>query len=151
MTVAPPPAGGLRAHPLIERLRDVVGCVEVDAANVDVFTGGAQDSVLFVSGDPKLFPESLDVAVILPELVRSFDGRFRVGIVARQDEKALQARYSLVRLPALVFLRGGRYVGVIAGVRDWGGYLARIDALLAAEPGEPPAMAMPGPGACAAN
>ena len=80
-------------HPLIERLVGELGIPEVGAGDVDGFLAAPGDVVLFFTEDPKQYPESADVAVILPELVQSLPGRFRAAVVDRASERALQKRF----------------------------------------------------------
>jgi hydrogenase-1 operon protein HyaE len=119
-------------HPLLERLVRDCGVPEVDAGSVDAFLATPGDAVLFFSEDPKQHPESADVAVILPELLKSFPGRLRAAFVARASERELQKRYGFARWPALVFLRDGDYVGAITGIHDWDVFLDKVRELLAA-------------------
>lgn len=119
-------------HPLLERLVRDCGVPEVDAASVDAFLGRGGDAVLFFSEDPNQYPESGDVAVVLPELLAAFPGRLRAAFVARASERELQKRYGFARWPALVFLRAGDYVGAITGIHDWDDYLEKVESLLAA-------------------
>jgi hydrogenase-1 operon protein HyaE len=123
-------AGGSPRHPLIERLCREFGLPEIDAAGVDAFLAAGGDTVLFFTEDPLKYPESSDVAVILPELIRAFPGRFRAAVVARADERALQQRFGFARWPALVFLRDGDAVGTITGIHDWNEFVARVRGLL---------------------
>jgi hydrogenase-1 operon protein HyaE len=96
--------------------------------------------VLFFTEEPSRFPESNDVAVVLPELVKAFQGQFTPAIVARSDEKKLQSLYGFQSWPALVFLRGQSYLGAITGIQDWMVYLTDINRILASEPSRPPAI-----------
>ena len=97
---------------------------------------------------------SADLAVVLPELMQAFAGRFRAALVERASERALQKRFGFARWPALVFTRGGELVGTITGMHDWDEFVARVatqlesptrretaaaearDNMLAANPGE---------------
>ncbi len=99
--------------------------------------------MLFCAGDPVQYPECLDVAVVLPEILGAFPGRFRAGIPAMGMEPAMQARYGFNRWPTLVFLRAGAYVGMISGIQDWAVYLARIQELLATPGSRPPSVGIP--------
>jgi hydrogenase-1 operon protein HyaE len=127
-------------HPLITRLVDEFGYLALDADNLDAFCAAPGDAVLFCGGDPVLYPECLDVAVVLPELLRAHPGRFRAGVAIADLEPELKNRYGFNRWPTLVFLRGGAYVGAIAGIQDWADYLARINELLTAPAGRAPSI-----------
>ncbi len=138
-------------HPLVARLIDEFGYPLLDDERlVEAFDDAPGDAVIFCGGDPVQYPECLDVAVVLPELLRTFPGRFRVAVAARALEPAMQARYGLTRWPSLVFLRDGAYVGVIPGIQDWSVYIARVLELLATPAGRPPSIgvAAPAPAAC---
>ena len=124
----------------LSRLVSVHGVAEVGMAEFEDFVGGSGNSLLFFTGDPARYPESLDVAAILPELVKAFPNRFRVGLVRRESEVALQVKFGFGVWPALVFLREGGYLGVLTGMRDWDEYLAEIPALLAAPVSRPPSL-----------
>jgi hydrogenase-1 operon protein HyaE len=119
-------------HPLLERLVRDCGIPEVDAATIDAFLARDGDAVLFFSEDPKQYPESADVAVVLPELLTAFRGRLRAAFVARESERELQKRFGFARWPALVFVRDGEYVGTITGIHDWDVYIEKVQSLLAA-------------------
>ncbi len=119
-------------HPLLGRLVRDCGVPEVDAAGIDAFLATPGDAVLFFSENPLQYPESADVAVVLPELLGAFPGRLRAALVARASERELQKRFGFARWPALVFLRDGDYVGAITGIHDWDVYLEKVESLLAA-------------------
>ena len=131
------------SHALIDRLSDELGYPRVSAQNLDSVLQLAENTVLFFSGDPATVPEASDVAVVLPELVRHFDGRLGAGIVERADERALQALYGFEIWPALVFLRGQQYLGAISRIRDWSDYLQRIQEFLDTGPVRTPAPRIP--------
>lgn len=117
-------------HPAIARLLGDFGLPEVGVGDVDAFLADGGNAVLFFTEDPKKYPESSDVAAILPELIRAFPGRFRSAVVARESERELQRRFGFARWPALVFVRDGDTVGAITGIRDWSEFLERIRSLL---------------------
>lgn len=122
----------------LSRLVAADGVAEVGLAEYEDFVGGTGCCVLFFAGDPERYPESLDVAAILPELMKAFAKRFRVGLVRAEAEVAWQSRYGFGVWPALVFLRDGAYVGVLSGMRDWDEYLRETAVLLAAPASRPP-------------
>ncbi len=117
-------------HPLVGRLVTEFGVPEVGACDVDEFLAAPGDAVLLFTEDPKKYPESADVAVILPELMKAFAGRFRAAVVARASERELQKRFGFARWPALVFLRGGDLVGTLTGVHDWDDFVEQVSGLL---------------------
>lgn len=109
----------------------------------DLYVNTAGDSVVFFSEDPKRYPESNDVAMILPELVKAFEGRLQAAVVEPRARHTLQSRFGFTSWPSLVFLREGRYLGAITGVRNWRDYLHEINELLAGEPVQPPGFGLP--------
>jgi len=123
---------------LIEQLQTRHGYPLLDADSYDHFVYGAETVVLFFDNDPVQFPESNDVAVILPELVKAFSGRLQAAVIARPIERELQARFRFTGWPSLVFLRNGEYLGAITGIRDWQEYRQETARILASMPSEPP-------------
>lgn len=115
----------------------------LDTTGVARFVADHDEVVLFFAGNPTQFPETDDVALILPELVKAFDGRLHAALVAGAAEQELQARYGFKTWPALVFLRGGEYLGVITQVQNWDDYLREITRLLASSPTRPPGFRVP--------
>jgi hydrogenase-1 operon protein HyaE len=132
-------------HPLIERLTAELGYAEIGLKNHDDFVDRAGMNVLFFPGDPKTVRDSTDVAVILPELVRAFDGQLRPGVVTDTfgDGLQLKRQYGFPEYPALVFVRSGNYVGTITRVQDWSDYLNKINVLLTAPHRRPPGFSVP--------
>jgi hydrogenase-1 operon protein HyaE len=140
-SVTPPKAETTPA--LVERLVARHGATWVDEHTVEAWKDGPGDRVLFFAGDPVRFPEGLDVAVVLPELQRSFPGRFIVAVARRDREDAVARRYGSQRWPALMFWRDGRYVTVVAGMHDWDVYLDLIGQALAMPTSRLPGIGIP--------
>jgi hydrogenase-1 operon protein HyaE len=138
----PVPAGAdvAASYPAIARLFGAHGCAQLQAGDIDSFAAPANHALLVFLEDPMRIKETLDLAVIAPELARAFPGRFTVGVLLPEAARQAQARYGFHRWPALVVLKGGRYVGAIDGLRDWDVYLDQLEALLAAEPTRPPSV-----------
>lgn len=87
--------------PLIRILVEQHNYPMVDEHTVDQFLQQSECSVLFFTENPKHHPESNDVAVILPELMKRFGERVNVGVVDCNAEQALRARYPFNEWPAL--------------------------------------------------
>ena len=119
---------------LIEQQIEQHGWPVVDELTLPDFLLSHERSVLFFTEDPKQFPESLDVAVILPELAARFAGRFAVAVVDRSAEHALHRRYPFSGWPALVFMRGTGYVGAISRVQEWSFFVTETARLLESAP-----------------
>lgn len=124
--------------PLLEQLQARHGYPLLDADSYDHFVYGNETVVLFFCNDPVHFPESNDVAVILPELLKAFNGRLQAAVVAKPIERELQARFRFTGWPSLVFLRNGEYLGAITGIRDWHEYRQETAGILASAPSQPP-------------
>jgi len=133
---ATPPA----VHPLIERLCSETGAPILDAAGFDAWAAAPGRALVVFTEDPALYRETLDLAVIVPELARGFAGRFRTGVLLQSAARAIAARYGFRRWPALVVLADGQYVGSIDGLRDWQEYLDLLGPLLEAAPTRAPSI-----------
>ncbi len=129
--------------PLIQALVERHALPRLDLAGLDDFLAGHDNVVLFFAGNPAQHPESNDLAVILPELLKQLAGRLQGALVDAASETALQARYGFSQWPSLVFLRRGEYLGTIERLQDWSGYLERIDKILGAAPSRPPSINVP--------
>jgi hydrogenase-1 operon protein HyaE len=140
----------LKMHPLLARLAARPGCIELDESGLADFVRGPDEAVLFFTADPARVRETLDLAVILPELARSVAHAPRVGVLPPGLAQRHAARYALRRRPALVFLRGGGYLGAIEGLRDWADYLRLADELLTGptRPMPSPVILVAGQGVC---
>lgn len=119
---------------LINELIQRRGIAIVDEQSLERFTRKQRNTLLFFTENPQQFPESNDVAVVLPLLMDAFVDRFQVAVVARGSERQLHARFPFDTWPALVMLKDGAYVGAISRMQDWGVYLTEIEGLLNAEP-----------------
>ena len=129
--------------PLLERIITERGYRKVGLEDVEALAGGASLVMLFLAGDHWRLGESNDVAVVLPELDTALDGLVTPLIAKREDARALQRRFHFSAYPALVFLAGGEYLGVIEGIRDWVDYMREIPEILLREPAAPPPFKMP--------
>jgi hydrogenase-1 operon protein HyaE len=129
--------------PLVQRLAREFGATWVDEATVADWTAGGGDRVVLLAGDPVRFPEGVDVAAVLPELMKTFPKRFSVAVVPRENEDAVAKRYGSQRWPTLLFFRDGQYVTAIAGMQDWDVYLSGVAAALTMPPSRPPTIGIP--------
>lgn len=126
---------------LLDRLAKRNGFVRLDEGHFDAFAAGSGDRVVLFADDPVRVPETWDVLVVLPELLKSFGHRLQAGVPDVATARHRAQRYGFRVWPALVFLRDGGYVGTIEGMRDWEAYLREVSALL-----EKPVGRMPGIG-----
>lgn len=129
--------------PLVRRLIDELGYPLLDADTLEPFLQQHAQVALFFTEDPARFPESNDLAVILPELTSHFQGAFTPAVICQADQRSLQSRYGFSTWPTLVFLRNGQYLGAISQIRNWGDYLEEISGILASEPSQPPGVGIP--------
>ncbi len=130
-------------HPIVAALPERHGIHRVGAAGLSDLVAAHPATVLFFAGNPVQHPESVDLAVILPELMKSLVGRCVAALVDRADEQALAARYGVSVWPTLVFLSPAGYLGRIERLRDWSVYRDESARLLAAVPGRLPTLGIP--------
>lgn len=119
---------------LIEGLAGHPASTIVRRAGFDEFLASHSHALLFFTGDVATRPEGLDVAIVVRELLRQYDGRLALGIVDRRDEAALMAKAGVVVLPAVAFVANGRPVEIVARMRDWIAYAQAAERLF--QPGE---------------
>ena len=133
------------SHYLIERLVDELGYEQITSDNHDEFVAQDGMNVMFFPGDPTTVKDATDVAVVLPELVSAFEGQLSPGVVTDTfgDGKRLKREYGFSHYPALVFVRGGDYVGAICRIQDWADYLDQVARLLVAAPRRAPGFKIP--------
>ncbi|MEV4780292.1 hydrogenase [Burkholderia sp. LMU1-1-1.1] len=152
MLQVPAPHSVAGTPPLMQRLVRQHGAAWVRDTPSEPFLARDGDCVLFIAGDPVRFPECLDVAVVLPELQRACSVPFRIALAESDCEDALARRYGVARRPALVFLRGGRYVATVAGMLDWDDYVREVEHALRLPVSRVPGVGIPvvaaGAGAC---
>jgi len=140
---SPPVATPASAPPLLLRLVRDFGAVWVDDNSLKEWLASAGDRVVLLAGDPVRFPEGQDVAAVLPELLKAFNRRFDVAVVAAAHEDAIARRYGAQRWPSLLFFRDGQYVTTIAGMQDWDVFLRMVAEALAMPTSRPPGIGIP--------
>lgn len=127
-------------HPLLDRFMTELDAPALDAESFDAWATRPGHALVFFSEDPVQYRETLDVAVIVPELAKAFPDRFRCALLPPVPARAVAVRYGFRRWPAIVLLRDGEYIGAIDGLRDWSDYIGELGRLLAAEPTRPPSI-----------
>ena len=143
-----------RLYPPVARLFATHGYTEVRADNFDAFSGRAGHTLLLFTEDPIRYKETLDLAVIVPEIARAFPGRFTVGVLLPEAAREFHPRYGFRRWPAFVLLKDGDYVGAVDGLRNWDEYVDEVGRLLTAPTTRPPTVGIAvrgageSPGAC---
>jgi len=118
---------------LLGRLARDEGLPSVMADDLPALASSAAALAVLFTGDPTQSPESWDVCVVLPEMLEQCAGL--QGCVLNPAESALMASaYGIGKLPALVVLRHGEYLGVLEGMRDWQPFVDDLRRLLVAAP-----------------
>jgi hydrogenase-1 operon protein HyaE len=135
--------GASPVNPLIAQLFTRHGCTEITSDNIDAFVEDRGHAMLVFTEDPLRVRETLDIAVIVPQLMQAFPGRFRVGVLLPEAARALYVRYGFRRWPAFVVLRDGRHVGAVDGLRNWDEYMKELAELLETAPKRPPTIGIP--------
>lgn len=150
MDVAKAPAS---VPPLLAQLASRHGFAELTPASFDAWITPTGHALLVFAEDPARVKETLDLAVIAPEIARAFPGRFRTAVLMPEAARAIAVRYGVRRWPALVVLRDGGYVGALEGLRNWDEYVDGIARLLAAPVTRPPSIgvAVAAPGSSGAS
>jgi hydrogenase-1 operon protein HyaE len=128
---------------LLQRLRTQSKIALLDSEGLEAFVMQGGDGMVLFTQEPDQQPETWDVAVILPEVLKRFDGRLRAAIIAPELARQEKARFGITRWPALVFVRDGGYVGAIEGMRDWQEYAREISAMLEKPVGRAPSVGIP--------
>jgi hydrogenase-1 operon protein HyaE len=117
--------------PTLERLREQLlghGHTEVTLETLDDVATRAGMLVMLPLDNPAQRAEFFDLAVVLPEILRQFgpdtgSDTFHAAFACPPHSLAIAKRFGVLRHPALIFLREGRYVGAVEGLRDWADYL----------------------------
>ena len=124
----------MSSRALIENIVETHQYPLLTEENYDDFVKQQPYTMVVFAGDPKRYPEALDVIVVTPELEKAFPEKFTVAVVAEEAEQALAKKYGITLWPALVFLKEGRYLDKIARIQDWHVYGEEIPKILAKEP-----------------
>jgi hydrogenase-1 operon protein HyaE len=93
---------------------------QTDADGLDSLAAATPHLIVMLNADPVKYPEVLDNVVIVPEVLREFPAdTFHVAYADLPASQRIAKRYGILKFPALLFLRQGEYVGIIAGLLDW--------------------------------
>jgi hydrogenase-1 operon protein HyaE len=134
----PEAAAGL--HALLARLVTATGAAVLEGDDFDAWAAGPGVAMVVFAEDHERYKETLDLAVIVPELHAYQRGAFRVALLPPAAARALAPRYGFARWPAFVMLRDGGYLGAVDGIRDWDVYVEELERLLAAPTRRPPSI-----------
>jgi hydrogenase-1 operon protein HyaE len=130
-------------HPLLLRLINDTGAAVLEPDSYDAWAAQPGVAMVVFAEDPERFKETLDLAVIVPELHAVGGRAFRVALLSPAASRAIAPRYGFARWPAFVMLRDGKYLGAVDGIRDWAVYTTELQRLLTAEPMRPPTVGIP--------
>jgi hydrogenase-1 operon protein HyaE len=128
---------------LLERLRAQSKIVLLDSEGLESFVMAGGDGMVLFTQEPDQQPETWDVAVILPEVLKLTGDRLRAAVISPELARLEKARFGITRWPALVFVRDGGYVGAIEGMRNWEEYTREIAAMLDKPVGRAPSVGIP--------
>lgn len=117
---------------LLDKLVQNHKLADVDDAGFESFQHAPGNRVVLLLEEPDKVAESWDLAVIFPDLLATTGTRPPAAVSRPQHSAKLQARFGVKRMPALLFLRDGAYVGVVEGLRDWNELVAEFNAMLQA-------------------
>lgn len=138
------------ASPTLERLdgrlaqmRDQAGFTLLGTDSFEAFCAEPGEALILFTDDPLKVPETWDMTIILPEVVKTLPTAVRVGLLPPAAARALASRYGIRFWPALLALRHGDYLGAIEGLKDWSVYKSQVPTLLAAPPTRPPSIGIP--------
>jgi hydrogenase-1 operon protein HyaE len=130
-------------HPLLQRLLSLTRAELLEAQDVEAWAAQPGCAMLVFAEEPERSKETLDLAVIVPELHAAHGAAFRVGLLTPAAARATAPRFGFGRWPGFVLLRDGQYLGAVDGLRDWDDYQGALAALLAAPASRPPGVGIP--------
>ena len=109
---------------LLNRLVAQHGLADLGPESFDAFAQAPGEAVVLLVEDPERGGENWDLAVIFCDLLAASGSGQRTGLLRPPAAAALQPQFGIQRLPALLFLRDGDYVGALEGLRDWSEFVA---------------------------
>ena len=128
---------------LYQRLTQT-GYRRIDADGLDACAAACDHLLVMLNEDPVKYPEVMDNAVIVPEVLREFPaGTFDVVFADSAESRRIAQRYGIVKYPALLFLRRGDYLGTIVGLMDWPDIVRAFADTLRGAPRRPPSVGIP--------
>ena len=123
-------------HPLFARLREEAGFAEFSGATLETMLEAPGLKMVLFAEDPNLRRETLDIAVIGPELRKALGAAVASGwYTAFSEGRALGARYGIRKFPAVALFRGAEYLGAAEGLMGWDEYIQALVEIGAREKG----------------
>jgi len=111
-------------HPVFQRLWGKEGFRRVNEENLGEFSSQKGLVLAVFADNPTTFKETIDIAVIAPEIAKVFSEFTRdKGFTDPKVGRAIASRLGLTRLPAVGFYRDGEFLGALQGLKSWGEYV----------------------------
>ncbi len=133
----------LATHPLYRRLLTEHGFEEITPETLEAFLARPGFGSLIFLEDPNRMKETLDELVIAPELMKPYPMIVNRGVVVAENARAIARKFGFRKWPAMVLLRDGQYLGVIAGLMQWGDAAKLMTEVMSSEPTRPPSIGIP--------
>lgn len=124
----------------------------LNATSIEAFINSSGETLIFFLDNPIKRAEAVDLAVLIPELVTLTQRLVNVGILCPipganpnksasdpQTIKTIMNKFVINRLPSILFLRDGGYLGSIIGLKNWSEYQSEISQIINNPVSEPPA------------
>ena len=114
-------------HPAFQRLWGKEGFERLNEDNFKEFSDGPGLRLAVFADNPTTFKESIDMAVIAPEIAKVFEAYLSArGFTDPQVGRAIASRLGLTRLPAVGFFRNGLWLGALQGLKNWDEYISGL-------------------------
>lgn len=133
----------LAAHPLFLRLKELHGFTELAPEDLEAFLAKPGFGAILFIEDPNRMKETLDELVIAPELLKAYPMVVNRGVLVAERARLVANRYGFRKWPAMVLTRDGKYLGVLAGLMEWGDAERAMAEVMASEPSRPPTVGIP--------
>lgn len=130
-------------HPLYKNLIGEHGFEVCDKDNIQKFVDQPGLTMVLFIEDPNRMKETMDALVIAPELAKVCRLIQRKAVVGPPNARKVAILYGFKRWPALVFLRDGKYLGAVDGLRIWSELIQETDRIINSEPTYPPSIGIP--------
>ena len=128
---------------LLDKLAIKHGISDLGHAGFQAFMDEPGNGVVLLTEEPDTAAESWDMAVIFPELLAASGVNLRAALLRPESARVVQMRFGLGRLPAVLFLRDGGYVGAIEGIRDWSELVSECASMLQKSVSRAPTLGIP--------
>lgn len=114
-------------HPIFRRMMDEGGFTLITDTDFDAMLAEGGLKMVVIADDPNRMKESLDIAVIAPELKKSIEQLLSgCYLVHPMKARALAGRYGVRKMPSIAFFRGSMYLGAAEGLLNWSEYMQQI-------------------------